>query len=87
MIPILIFIQTYGFTFDEKDLYNTKSQDLAIILRSSKLRKPKEVWKQKENALTIYISDIEAVDTRYTKQWKDYPPKQLKRATNSMFKL
>ena len=30
----------------------------------------------------IYIVDIEAVDTRYTKQWKDYLPKQLKRATN-----
>ena len=33
--------------------------------------------------MTIYIVDIEAVDTRYTKQWKDYLPKQLKRATNS----
>ena len=31
--------------------------------------------------MTIYIVDIEAVDTRYTKQWKDYLPKQLKRAT------
>ena len=30
----------------------------------------------------IYIVDIEAVDTRYTKQWKDYLPKQLKRSTN-----
>ena len=30
----------------------------------------------------IYILDIEAVDTRYTKQWKDYLPKQLKRSTN-----
>ena len=30
----------------------------------------------------IYIVDIEAVDTRYTKQWKEYLPKQLKRATN-----
>ena len=32
--------------------------------------------------MTIYIVDIEAVDTRYTKQWKDYLPKQLKRSTN-----
>ena len=24
--------------------------------------------------MTIYIVDIEAVDTRYTKQWKEYPP-------------
>ena len=31
--------------------------------------------------MTIYIVDIEAVDTRYTKQWKE-PPTQLKRATN-----
>jgi hypothetical protein len=31
--------------------------------------------------MTIYIVDIEAVDTRYTKQWKEYLPKQLKRAT------
>jgi len=33
--------------------------------------------------MTIYIVDIEAVDTRYTKQWKEYLPKQLQRATNS----
>jgi len=32
--------------------------------------------------MTIHIVDIEAVDTRYTKQWKDYLPKQLQRATN-----
>jgi len=33
--------------------------------------------------MTIYIVDIEAVDTRYTKQWKDYLPKQLRHATNT----
>jgi len=33
--------------------------------------------------MTIYIVDIEAVHTRYTKQWKEYLPKQLQRATNS----
>ena len=33
--------------------------------------------------MTIYIVDIEAVDTRYTKQWKDYLPKQLRHATDS----
>ena len=32
--------------------------------------------------MTIYIVDIEAVDTRYTKQWKEYLPKQLQHATN-----
>jgi len=32
--------------------------------------------------MTIYIVDIEAVDTRYTKQWKDYLPWQLQRATD-----
>jgi glycosyltransferase involved in cell wall biosynthesis len=32
--------------------------------------------------VTIYIVDIEAVDTRYTKQWKEYLPKQLRHATN-----
>ncbi len=32
--------------------------------------------------MTVYIIDIEAVDTRYTKQWKEYLPKQLKRSTN-----
>jgi hypothetical protein len=32
--------------------------------------------------MTIFIVDIEAVDTRYTKQWKDYLPAQLRRATN-----
>ena len=28
--------------------------------------------------MTIYIIDIEAVDTRYTKQWKEFVPLQLK---------
>ena len=32
--------------------------------------------------MTIFIVDIEAVDTRYTKQWKEYLPKQLQRATS-----
>ena len=27
--------------------------------------------------MTVYIVDIEAVDTRYTKQWKEHLPKQL----------
>ena len=33
--------------------------------------------------MTIYIVDIEAVDTRYTKQWKEYLPKQLRHSTNN----
>ena len=33
--------------------------------------------------MTIYIVDLEAVDTRYTKEWKTFLPKQLKKATNS----
>ena len=33
--------------------------------------------------MTTYIVDIEAVDTRYTKQWKTHLPKQLKRSTNN----
>ena len=33
--------------------------------------------------MTTYIVDIEAVDTRYTKQWKEHLPKQLQRATNA----
>ena len=32
--------------------------------------------------MTIYIVDIEAVDTRYTKQWKTHLPEQLRLATN-----
>jgi len=32
--------------------------------------------------MTIYVVDIEAVDTRYTKQWKEYLPRQLRHATN-----
>ncbi len=32
--------------------------------------------------MTTYIVDIEAVDTRYTKQWKEHLPNQLRRATN-----
>ena len=34
--------------------------------------------------MTVYIVDIEAVDTRYTKQWKDYLPKQLQKRTDNV---
>ena len=37
--------------------------------------------------MTIYIVDIEAVDTRYTKQWKEHLQKQLSRATNNDVKV
>src|SRR6056300_932484 len=37
--------------------------------------------------MTIHIVDIEAVDTRYTKQWKEYLPTQLQRATNESVKV
>ena len=37
--------------------------------------------------MTIHIVDIEAVDTRYTKQWKEYLPTQLQRATNEQVKV
>ena len=32
--------------------------------------------------MTIYIVDLEAVDTRYTNQWKTWLPKQIENATN-----
>ena len=35
-----------------------------------------------EDKMTIYIVDLEAVDTRYTKEWKEHLPKQMRRATN-----
>ena len=37
--------------------------------------------------MTIYIVDIEAVDTRYTKQWKEYLPEQLQHATNEIVEV
>jgi hypothetical protein len=37
--------------------------------------------------MTIFIVDIEAVDTRYTKQWKELLPNQLRRATNEDVKV
>jgi len=37
--------------------------------------------------MTVYIVDIEAVDTRYTKQWKEHLPKQLQRSTNMDVKV
>jgi len=37
--------------------------------------------------MTIHIVDIEAVDTRYTKQWKEFLPRQLQRATNENVKV
>lgn len=30
--------------------------------------------------MRVYVVDIEAVDTRYTKQWKEYLPKQMRQA-------
>lgn len=32
--------------------------------------------------MTIYIVDLESVETRYTKQWKEHLPQQLRHATN-----
>ena len=32
--------------------------------------------------MTVYIVDLEAVETRYTSEWKEHLPKQLRRATN-----
>ena len=37
--------------------------------------------------MAIYVVDIEAVDTRYTKQWKEHLPHQLQRATNEEVKV
>ena len=37
--------------------------------------------------MTVFIVDIEAVDTRYTKQWKEHLPEQLQRATNKSVKV
>ena len=37
--------------------------------------------------MTVFIVDIEAVDTRYTKQWKEHLPAQLRRATNEDVKV
>ena len=37
--------------------------------------------------MAIHIVDIEAVDTRYTKKWKEYLPRQLQRATNENVKV
>lgn len=35
---------------------------------------------RKDDAMTLYLVDIEAVDTRYTKQWKEYLPRQMRDA-------
>jgi glycosyltransferase involved in cell wall biosynthesis len=32
--------------------------------------------------MTIYVVDLESVETRYTAQWKEHLPKQLRHATN-----
>ena len=32
--------------------------------------------------MTIYVVDLEAVDTRYTKQWKEHVPQQLRKFIN-----
>ena len=34
--------------------------------------------------MTVYIVDIEAVDTRYTKQWKEHLPLQLQNRTDDV---
>lgn len=35
----------------------------------------------------VYIVDIEAVDTRYTKQWKEHLPKQMRDAGLDVIKV
>ena len=35
--------------------------------------------------MTVYIVDIEAVDTRYTAQWKKHLPQQLRHALGGDF--
>ena len=37
--------------------------------------------------MTIYIVDIEAVDSRYTKQWKEHLPDQIRKHTNSVVEV
>ena len=37
--------------------------------------------------MTIYIVDIEAVDTRYTKQWKEHVPNLLRKSTGKDVKV
>ena len=37
--------------------------------------------------MTIYIVDLEAVDTRYTAQWKNYLPTQIAKSTNKPVKV
>ena len=37
--------------------------------------------------MTVYIVDIEAVDTRYTAQWKTHLPKQLEQNTGLNVKV
>lgn len=37
--------------------------------------------------MTIYVVDLESVETRYTKQWKEYLPRQLRHATNESVKV
>ena len=34
--------------------------------------------------MTVYIIDIEAVDTRYTAQWKKHLPQQLRKRTDDV---
>ena len=36
-----------------------------------------------DNSVTIYIVDIEAVETRYTSEWKKYLPWQIEKQTQS----
>jgi len=37
--------------------------------------------------MTIYIVDLEAVDTRYTAQWKEFLPTQIAKSTNKSVKV
>jgi hypothetical protein len=37
--------------------------------------------------MTIYIVDLEAVDTRYTAQWKEFLPTQIAKSTNKPVKV
>ena len=78
-----------GKVFNEKDLYKIRRYCLGSLSKSTKagfvqkhVMVSKRLCNPTEKIMTIHIVDIEAVDTRYTKQWKEHLPKQLRRATN-----
>ena len=77
-----------GKVFNEKALYNKEDPNWQSYQKwqgwmRAKSRNAGRKFNNRETKMTIHIVDTQAVDTRYTKQWKEHPCQLQAPATNN----